>query len=277
MTASTLPSGPELLAIIAVATLITGGITLWHRFGPKNRALHDLLSRLNPELARLIAADYVEQVLGAVTDDGSMRLAHLGIATARAFALGKATSDELHAVRWVLSRAAGADLATSASKLGMIAVVSEAKPDLSSLASRLGSFGLPDFAVNTAMTYADERLQVSLPPGLASMFVMKAVACACSDEPNPFHAAQYARGAWQNQQTAQAMPGVSLTTALPVANMVWSMRTGRSTIAGARAGAGLIDSQIDLARDYAYNGPKIIASLLQRVERGECQSSEIVP
>lgn len=265
MTASTLPSGPELLAIVAGAILITGGIVLWHRFGPKNRTLHELLSNLNPELARLIAADYVEQVLSAGTDEGSMRLAHFGIATARAFALGKATRDELHAVRRVLSGASGADLAMIAGQIGMTEVISEARPDLSNLASRLGSFGLPaDFAVNTAMTYADEKLQVSRPSGIASMFVMKAVACTCADEPNPFHAAQYARGAWQNMQTAQTMPGVSLGTALPVANVLWSTWAGRSTIAGARAGAGLIDSQIDLARHYADNGPKIIASLLQR-------------
>jgi hypothetical protein len=275
MTASTLPSGRELLVIIAVAILFTGAITLWHRFGPKNRALHDLLSRLNPKLARLIAADFVEQVLGAGSAGGSMRLAHLGIATARAFALGKATSDELHAVRRAVSRVAGSDVATGAGKLVTMAAVSEARADLSSLASRLGSFGLPaDLAVNTAMTYADERLQTSLPSGLAGMFVMKAVACSCADQPDPFHAAQYARGAWQNQQTAQAMPGVSLGTAIPVANVVWSTRAVRSTIAGARAGAGLIDSQIDLARDYAYNGSKIIASLLQRIDsiRGERQS-----
>lgn len=265
MTASTLPSGPELLAIVAAAILIGGGMALWHRFGPKNRALHELLSRLNPQLARLIAADYVEQVLGAGTDEDSMRLAYLGIATARAFALGKATSDELHAVRRIVSRASGADLAIIAGQMGVTEVISEARPDLSNLASRLGSFGLPaDFAVDTVLTYADERLQVSRPRGIASMFVMKATACACADKPKPFDAAQCARGAWQNQQTAQTMPGVSPATALPVANVLWSMRAGRSTIDGARAGAGLIDSQINLARDYASDGPKIIASLLQQ-------------
>jgi hypothetical protein len=265
MTASTLPSGPELLAIIAAAILIGGGIALWHRFGPKNRTLHELLSRLNPELARLIAADYVEQVLGAGTDEGSMRLAYLGIATARAYALGKATLDELHAVRRIVSRASGADFAMIVGQMGVTQVISEAKPDLSNLASRLGSFGLPaDFALNTVLTYADERLQVSLPHAAASMCVMKATACACADKPRPFDAAQCARGAWQNKQTAQAMPGVSLGTAVPVANMLWSTRAVRSTVVGARAGTGLIDSQIDLARHYAYNGPKIIASLLQR-------------
>ena len=35
-------------------------------------------------------------------------------------------------------------------------------------------YGLPaDFAVSTAMTYGDERLQISVPYELASMFVMK--------------------------------------------------------------------------------------------------------
>jgi hypothetical protein len=266
MTASTLPSGLALLAIIAVAILITGGITVWHRFGPKHRALHDLLSRLNPVLARLIAADFVDQVLGAGTDEGSMRLAQLGVATARAFALGKATPDELRAVQHVLLRASGADFAKVAGQMGLTEVISEVRPDLSNLAGRLGRFGLPaDFAANTAMSYADERLQVLRPHAIAGMFVMKAVVCACADEPNPFHAAQYARGAWQNQHTAQAMPVVSLGTAIPVANVAWSMRAGRSVIAGARAGAGLIDSQIDLARSYASNGSEIVASLLQRV------------
>jgi hypothetical protein len=259
--------GPEMLTIVAGAILITGGIMLWQRFGPKNRTLHGLLSRLSPELARLIAADYAEQVLSAGTDEGSMWAAHLGLAAARAFALGKATLDELHAVRRFLSRASGADFAKVAGQLGMMAAVGETRTDLSNLARRLGSFGLPaDFAVNTAMTYADERLQVSLPFGVASMFVMKAVVCACADSPNPFKTAQYARGAWKNKQTAQTLPGVSLGTALPVANVLWSARAGRGTIAGARAGARLIDSQIDLAREYADNGPEIIASLKQRTD-----------
>jgi hypothetical protein len=33
------------------------------------------------------------------------------------------------------------------------------------------------------------------------------------------------------------------------------MRAGRSSIAGARSGAELIDSQIELAGHYAYGGP----------------------
>jgi hypothetical protein len=264
MAASTLPSGPELLVIITGGILIWGAIALWQRFGPKNQTLHNLLSGLNPGLARLIAADYAEQVLSAGTDEGSMQLARLGIATARAFALGKATIDELRAVRRVLSRASGVDFTKVAGQVGTAAVLMGAEPDLSSLARRLGSFELPaDFVGETAISYAQERLQVSLPRRVASTLVVKAAACACADEPDPFDAARYARGAWKNKQTSQSMPGVSLGTALPVANVLWSTRAGRAAIAGVRAGAGLIDSQIDLARDYTSNGPKIVASLMQ--------------
>ncbi len=98
MSANALPSGIALLVIASVALLFTAGVVLWHRFGPTNRTLHNLLDGLSPQFARLITADYAEQVLGAETDAALAQLAYLGLATSRAYALGRATAGELHAV-----------------------------------------------------------------------------------------------------------------------------------------------------------------------------------
>lgn len=98
MSANALPSGIALLVIASVALLFAVGVVLWHRFGPTNRTLHTLLDGLSPQFARLITADYAEQVLGAETDAALAQLASLGLATSRAYALGRATAGELHAV-----------------------------------------------------------------------------------------------------------------------------------------------------------------------------------
>ena len=165
-----------------------------------------------------------------------------------------------------LSRAYGTDFAKIAGTVnGAITVegaISAGEPDLVDLARRLGIFGFPaELGGGAAVDNAGEKLHLSVTSGIAGSFVGKAVACACADEPKPFLAAQYARGAWKNKQTAEALPGASPVADLSAAGTMWSVRSGRSTIAGARSGAELIDSQIELAGHYAYSGPAAIASL----------------
>ena len=130
------------------------------------------------------------------------------------------------------------------------------------LARRLGIFGFPaEVDGRSAVTSIDEKLHLSVTAGAAGPFVGKAVACACADEPKPFLAAQYARGAWKNRQAVGSPPGTSPNVALPRAGAMLSPRSRRSTIAGAGSAAELIDSQIELAGHYAYSGPAAIASL----------------
>ncbi len=262
MSANALPSGIALLVIASVALLFTAGVVLWHRFGPANRTLHNLLDGLSPQFARLITADYAEQVLSAETDGALAQLAYLGLATSRAYALGRATAGELHAVTRALSRAYGTDFAKIAGLGTVEGAIPASEPDLVDLARRLGIFGFPaELDGGTAVTYTDEKLHLSVTAGAAGPFVGKAVACACADEPKPFLAAQYARGAWKNRQAVDPLPGASRNVALPRAGAMLSARSRRSTIAGAGSAAELIDSQIELAGHYAYSGPAAIASL----------------
>jgi len=262
MSANALPSGIALLVIASVALLFTVGVVLWHRFGPTNRTLHNLLGGLSPQFARLITADYAEQVLGAETDAGLAQLASLGLATSRAYALGRATAGELHAVTRALSRAYGPDFAKIAELRTVEDAIPASEPDLVDLARRLGIFGFPaDVDGGIAVTSTDEKLHLSVTAGAAGPFVGKAVACACADEPKPFLAAQYARGAWKNRQAVDPLPGAPPNVALPRAGAMLSARSRRSTIAGAGSAAELIDSQIELAGHYAYSGPAAIASL----------------
>ena len=111
MSANALPSGIALLVIASVALLFAVGVVLWHRFGPTNRTLHTLLDGLSPQFARLITADYAEQVLGAETDGALAQLASLGLATSRAYALGRATAGRAPCRDAALSRAYGPDFA----------------------------------------------------------------------------------------------------------------------------------------------------------------------
>jgi hypothetical protein len=207
-------------------------------------------------MARLIAADYAEQVVGAETDRTAMQLVHLGLETSRAFALGKATAADLEAVRRALSRVYGADFARIARLGGAAeAEIPAYEADLSDLARRLGVFGFPAGPAGTTVGHADEKLHLSVSSGMAGAFVGKATACACAVEPKPLLAAQYARAAWKNRQTTTGLPGASLGMGVPGGNVLGPMRAGRSSIAGARSGAELIDSQIELAGHYAYGGP----------------------
>jgi hypothetical protein len=262
MSANALPSGVALLSIAVVALLFAAGVVLWHRFGPSNRTLHKLLEGLSPQFARLITADYAEQVLGAETDEALAQLAYLGLATSRAYALGRATSADLHAVTRALSRAYGPDFAKIAGQGAVDGAMPVSETDLVDLARRLGVFGFPaQLSGGGAVNYADERLRLSAPGGGAGHLVAKAVACACADEPKPFLAAQYARGAWKNKQAVQAFRRAPLDLGLPGAGGLWSLRSGHSTIAGARSAKELVDSQIELAGHYAYSGPAALASL----------------
>ena len=262
MSANALPSGIALLVIASVALLFTVGVVLWHRFGPTNRTLHNLLDGLSPQFARLITADYAEQVLGAETDGALAQLAYLGLATSRAYALGRATAGELHAVTRALSRAYGPDFAKIAGLGTVEDAIPASEPDLVDLARRLGIFGFPaEVDGATPVTSTDEELHLSVTAGAAGPFVGKAVACACADDPKPFLAAQYARGAWKNRQAVDPSPGAPPNVALPRAGAMLSSRSRRSTIAGAGSAAELVDSQIELAGHYAYSGPAAIASL----------------
>jgi len=262
MSANALPSGIALLVIASVALLFTVGVVLWHRFGPTNRTLHNLLDGLSPQFARLITADYAEQVLGAETDAALAQLAYLGLATSRAYALGRATAGELHAVTRALSRAYGPDFAKIAGLGTVEDAIPASEPDLVDLARRLGIFGFPaEVDGATPVTSTDEELHLSVTAGAAGPFVGKAVACACADDPKPFLAAQYARGAWKNRQAVDPSPGAPPNVALPRAGAMLSSRSRRSTIAGAGSAAELVDSQIELAGHYAYSGPAAIASL----------------
>jgi hypothetical protein len=261
MSANALPSGIALLVIASVALLFAVGVVLWHRFGPTNRTLHTLLGGLSPQFARLITADYAEQVLGAETDPALAQLASLGLATSRAYALGRATAGELHAVTRALSRAYGPEFAKIAGLSTVEGAVPPSEPDLVDLARRLGIFGFPaEVDGGTAVTSTDEKLRLSVTAGAAGPLVGKAVACACADEPRPFLAAQYARGAWKTRQAVDPLPGASPNVALPRAGAMLSSRSRRSAIAAGSA-AELIDSQIELAGQYAYSGPAAIASL----------------
>jgi len=54
------------------------------------------------------------------------------------------------------------------------------------------------------------------------------------------------------------------------------VRSGRRTIAGARSGAELVDSQIELAGHYAYSGPAAIASLTRaNGQFGQTEQSQL--
>ncbi len=145
------------------------------------------------------------------------------------------------------------------------------------LARRLGIFGFPaELDGGTAVTSTDEKLHLSVTAGAAGPFVGKAVACACADEPKPFLAAQYARGAWKNRQAVDPLPGASPNVALPRAGAMLSARSRRSTIAGAGSAAELIDSQIELAGHYAYSGPAAIASLNRaNGQFGQAEQSQV--
>jgi hypothetical protein len=135
------------------------------------------------------------------------------------------------------------------------------------LARRLGVFGFAaQMGAGAAVKYADEKLHdaklhLSVSAGGAGHFVGKVVACACADEPKPFLAAQYARGAWKNKQAVEALRKAPLDLGLPGPGGLWSVRSGHSTIAGARSAKELVDSQIELAGHYAYSGPAALASL----------------
>ncbi len=208
MSANALPSGIALLVIASVALLFTVGVVLWHRFGPTNRTLRNLLGGLSPQFARLITADYAEQVLGAETDPALAQLASLGLATSRAYALGRATAGELHAVTRALSRAYGPDFVKIAGLSTVEGAVPPSEPDLVDLARRLGIFGFPaDVDGGIAVTSTDEKLHLSVTAGAAGPFVGKAVACACAEEPKPFLAAQYARGGVEDQAGRRPAPG----------------------------------------------------------------------
>ncbi|MGD0810119.1 MAG: hypothetical protein ABSA91_10475 [Acidimicrobiales bacterium] len=286
MKANTLPSSIALLSIASVALIFSVGLVLWHRFGPTNRTLHNLLSGLSPQFARLITADYAEQVLGAETDGALAQLAYLGLATSRAYALGRATSAELHAVTRALSVAYGADFAKIAGKRGTErtegtegteGAAPAREPDLVDLARRLGILGFPaELGSGLAPNDADEKLHLSASAGAAGAFVGKAVACACADDPKPFLAAQYARGAWKNKQAVDAVRRAPLDLGLPGAGGLWSVRSGHSTIAGARSAAELVDSQIELAGHYAYSGPAALASLTRaNGQFGQAEQSQV--
>jgi hypothetical protein len=282
MSANALPSGVALLVIAVVALMFSIGVVLWHRFGPSNRTLNNLLEGLSPQFARLITADYAEQVLGAETDEALAQLAYLGLATSRAYALGRATSADLHAVTRALSRAYGADFTKIAGQRAVDGALPATGTDLSDLARRLGVFGFSaqlggDGAVNNAAEKLhDEKLHLSVPAGGAGSFVGKVVACACADEPKPFLAAQYARGAWKNKQAVETLRRAPLDLGLQGAGGLWSVRSGHSTIAGARSAKELIDSQIELAGHYAYSGPAALASLTRaNGQFGQVEQSEV--
>jgi hypothetical protein len=272
MSANALPSGVALAAIALVAVLFTASVVVWHRFGPKNRTLHNLLGGLSPQFARLITADYAEQVLSAEPDGALAQLAYLGLATSRAYASGRASLDELHAVARALSRAYGADFAKIAGLANLGEESSVRGPDLVDLARRLGLLGFSaDFVGHPVLDLGEDRpaehkpaehkLHLSVTSAGSGAFVGKAVACACAEEPKPFLAAQYARAAWKNRQSNEVgsvglpgMPSAGATTA-------WSVPAGRSTVVGPRSGAELIDSQIELAGHYAYSRPPAMASV----------------
>jgi hypothetical protein len=277
MSANALPSGVALLVIASVAVAFAAGVVVWHRSGPTNRTLHNLLDGLSPQFARLITADYAEQVLSAETDGALAQLAYLGLATSRAYAVGRATSAELHAVTRALSRAYGTDFAKIAGQSAVDCAIPSSEPDLLDLARRLGIFGfLAEPGGGVAANYADEKLQLSVSNGGAGPFVGKAVACACADEPKPFLAAQYARGAWKNKQAVEVVPGAPLNLGLSSGGGLWSVRSGHSTIAGARSAAELVDSQIELAGNYAYSGPAAIASLTRaNGQVGQAEKSQV--
>jgi hypothetical protein len=277
MKATTLPSGIALLSIASVAMVFSACVVLWHRFGPANRTLHNLLEGLSPQFARLITADYAEQVLGAETDEALAQLAYLGLATSRAYALGRATLAELQAVTRSLSRAYGADFAKIAGQRGVAGAMPPSEPDLVELARRLGIFGFPaELDGGVSGNYAGEKLHLPVSGGGACPFVGKVVACACADEPKPFLAAQYARGAWKNKQAVDAVRRAPLDLGLPGAGGLWSVRSGHSTIAGARSAAELIDSQIELAGHYAYSGPAALASLTRaNGQFGQAEQSQV--
>jgi hypothetical protein len=221
-------------------------------------------------------------VLGAEPDEAVAQLAYLGLATARAYALGRATSADLHAVTRALSLAYGADFAKIAGQGAVGGAMLATEPDLVDLARRLGVFGFPaqpeaGGAVNSAgEKLHDGRLHLSASAGGAGPFVGKAVACACADEPKPFLAAQYARGAWKNKQAVEALRRAPLDLGLPGAGGLWSVRSGHSTIAGARSAAELVDSQIELAGHYAYSGPAALASLTRaNGQFGQAEQSQV--
>ena len=277
MRANALPSGIPLLVIASVALTFTVGVLLWHRFGPTNRTLRNLLAGLSPQFARLITADYAEQVVCAETDAALAQLAYLGLATSRAYALGRATTAELHAVTRALSQAYGADFAKIAGRGRVEGEIAASEPDLVDLASRLGVFGFPtELGGGAAFNHADERLHLSVTTSAAGPFVGKAVACACADEPKPFLAAQYARGAWKNKQVVEGLAGATHNATLHGASGLWLVRSGRGTIGGAMSSAELIDSQIELAGHYAYSGPAAIASLTRaNGQFGRAEQSQV--
>ena len=260
MSAATLPSPTQVCLFIIALFVVCLAILLWQRFAPGTRQLRRLLKTLSPALARLIAADFAEQVLGAGETGPAMELNRLGLATARAFAVGRASGDELQGVRRALARAYGTEF---------IKVAGESRggdhePDLSDLARRLAGDGLiGDLPSDPVAVFAAERLRVAMTSGVAETFVVQAVAAACADRPKPMDAARCARGAWANQQEARvaaslvqgrghtdplAMP---IQTAAPVPT---------------RDGAELIPSQVDLARYFTKNGPAVLASLMNRGE-----------
>jgi hypothetical protein len=263
--------------IAFVALLFSASVVLWHRFGPSNRTLHKLLEGLSPQFARLITADYAEQVLGAEPDEALAQLAYLGLATSRAYALGRATSADLHAVTRALSRAYGADFTKIAGQGAVDGAIQATEPDLTDLARRLGVFGFSSqLGGDGAVNYADKNLHLSVSAGGGGSLVGKAVACACADEPKPFLAAQFARGAWKNKQAVEALRRAPLDLGLPGAGGLWSVRSGHSTIAGARSAAELVDSQIELAGHYAYSGPAALASLTRaNGQFGQAEQSQV--
>ena len=165
-----------------------------------------------------------------------------------------------------LSRAYGTDFAKIAGQAALDGGVPgggvpAGEPDLVDLARRLGIFG---FAAGLGGDGADDgvdKLHLPVPASTAGPFVGRAVACACADEPKPFLAAQYAREAWKNKQPVEGAQRPPLNLGLPGAGGLWSVRSGHSTIAGARSAAELVDSQIELAGHYAYSGPAALASL----------------
>jgi hypothetical protein len=280
MSANGLPSSIALLAIAIAAVLFSAAVIAWHRFGPTSRTLHNLLDGLSPQFARLITADYAEQVIGAETDGALAQLAYLGLVTSRAYALGRANLAELHAVTRALSRAYGTDFAKIAGKGAPDGAVPgggvpDGEPDLVDLARRLGIFGFPADLSNESADHRGDKLHLFVPSSTASPFVGKAVACACADEPKPFLAAQYAREAWKAKQPVAGAQRPPLNLGLPGAGGLWSVRSGHSTIAGARSAAELVDSQIELAGHYAYSGPAALASLTRASQFAHAEQSQV--
>jgi len=229
-------------------------IVAWQRFAPGTRKLRRLLKTLSPALARLIAADYAEQVLEAGEGGPAVELNRLGLATARGFAVGRASADELHAVGRALARAFGTEFTKVAGESS-----GNYEVDLSALARRLAGDGLiANLPSDPVAVFGAERLQVAMTRGVAETYVVRAVAAACADQPKPMDAARYARGAWANEHEA---PAATAATGVLHADPLMVPVTAAEA-APTYDGAELIPSQVELARYFTKNGPTVLATLM---------------